>query len=274
MQFVASSAEDRKLHEKFHKAHTEGVDVGSGFVNTGIVGGGMRGGDRIVMVDCTDSKGRKRKAAECLERVQRELGAVEIPAHEIWEASKGDGDEFKFRSFLYVREGKCVGVLLVERISEAFEVLLPEISTKEPRPSREDTTTRKKTSALAALQARRLAAAKEKEQTEAAAKKPLVLSKTPVPAILGVSRIWTLDKCRGQGIAISLLDTAIKWWNLHVTAQLPASTEKENLATSAAKGRRRIERKGEVAFSQPTVLGTKLARKWVGEMSGWRVYVD
>jgi N-acetyltransferase len=311
MQYVSSSAEDRELHAKFHKQHTEGVDVGVHFAETAPAGTGIgrrvwdvvgegKEGDKIVLVDCFDKKPRRRKGQEVLEIVQRDLGAVEIAEADIWETPKDDKAEPRFRSFLYVREGKCVGFLLVERITEAFEVLPPKIplldkAVAKHTPPSEEPSAKKKPSALAALQARKLAAEAERTQKQAAlevaTKKPLVLSETKASAILGICRIWTLPSHRGQGVAISLLDTAVRWHNGRVKCmeqELVATKQKAEFETVDSKalaqkiagleekmsGLKRIERKTQVAFSQPTAAGTKLARKWMERMSGWCVYVD
>lgn len=305
MQYIASSNEDRQLHDKFHKQHTEGVEVGVTFVENAPTGSGRRVydsvaeriADKIIMVDCFDKKPRRRKGQEVLEIVQRDLGAVEIAEAKVWEAPKEYGEEPRFRSFMYVREGKCVGFLLVERISEAFEVLPPKLPPDEParHTSRQDKTTMKaKTSALAALQARKIAAESARAQKEAllqaAAKKPLVLSQARSSATLGICRIWTLPSHRGQGIAIALLDTALEWYNDHgrfVKQELGILQQKSKSEDADGKALAQklpcVEKmmrtlksidKKDVAFSQPTAAGTKLARRWMGRMSGWKVYVD
>lgn len=304
MQYIASSSEDRQLHDKFHKRHTEGVEVGVTFVENAPTGSGRRvydgvtgrTADKIVMVDCFDKKPRRRKGQEVLEIVQRDLGAVDIVEAEVWDVPK-DGKEPRFGSFMYVREGKCFGFLLVERISEAFEVLPLKLPPDEPARYAsipDKPTVKAKTSALAALQARKVAAetvrAQKQALLEAAAKKPLVLSQTRSSAALGICRIWTLPPQRGQGIAIALLDTALEWYNDHVNfmkqelgilqqkskfddADGKALAPKLPLAEEKMRTLKSIDKK-EVAFSQPTAAGTKLARKWMGKMGGWKVYVD
>lgn len=300
MQYVASSNEDRSLHAKFHKQHTEGVDVGTGFVENAPFGRerrvydgvAERADDKVVLVDCFDKKPRKRKGQEVMEIVQRDLGAVEIAEAEIWEPVKGDGGEPRYRSFMYISGGKCVGFLLVERIHEAFEVLPPKILRDEAirhTPPTDQPTAKNKPSALAALRARKLAAetarAEKEAMLQAAAKEPLVLAETKTPASLGISRIWTLPSHRGQGIAVSLLDAAIHWHSNHVRELLKSNQKLHCEATEGnAPGPNfdvldderavRLESKHHVAFSQPTAAGTKLARKWMGKMSGWKVYVD
>lgn len=305
MQYVISSNEDRSLHAKFHKQHTEGVDVGAGFADNAPAGKCCRvydgvaakDDDKIVVVDCFDKKPRRRKAQEAVEIVQRDLGAVEIAETEIWEPPIDDSQEPRYRSFLYIREGKCVGFLLTERITEAFEVMPPKTLRDEaarPNTPIEKPADKKNTSALEALKARKVAAeaarARREALLQAAAREPILLSKTKTPASLGICRIWTLPSHRGQGIAISLLDAVLHWQNDHIglTEQnfpekpRPKSgvqirdgeTPKTGMGNQSIKTLKRNGEKEHVAFSQPTSAGTRLARKWMGQMSGWKVYLD
>lgn len=305
MQYISSSSEDRELHAKFHKQHIEGVDVGATFVESSPTGLGRRiydgvggrTGDKIVVVDCFDKKPRRRKGHEVLEIVQRDLGAVEIVEAAIWDAPKEVNGEPKFRSLMYVREGKCVGFLLVERISEAFEVLLPKLPPSEAARDKsipDRTPPKGKTSALAALQARKLVAEQERIQKEAAlqaaAKQPLVLSQSRSPASLGICRIWTLPAHRGEGIAVALLDAAVEWRNDQIRFQEEESRKlKQRRRSEISDDKAPVQKtaaledrphavkrasKEDGAFSQPTAAGTKLARKWMGKMSGWKVYID
>jgi hypothetical protein len=77
------------------------------------------------------------------------------------------------------------------------------------------------------------------------------VSEAPKPAILGISRIWTSNSHRKHGVATTLLNSA-----------------RCNFLYGMTVG------KEEVAFSQPTESGGKLARKWYGREAGWLVYVD
>ncbi|EME39753.1 hypothetical protein DOTSEDRAFT_91148 [Dothistroma septosporum NZE10] len=232
MEYTASSIEDRRLHDKFHKQNTEGYDVGKNFVaqtDRTLQLKVKSDGDAILRVNCFDKHHRQKKAQAALEIVQRELGAVPIPEVEIWgkEATKAGVSNClqpKFDAFMYVREGKCIGYCLTEHIEEAFE------------------------SALAALRARKQCAAQELAEAE---QNPIKLSPTTSPAVMGISRIWTSSTHRGQGIAKSLLDIAVSAYNV-----------------------KEIESKDQVAFSQPTESGAKLARRWFGKPYGWKIYVD
>ncbi|EGP83618.1 uncharacterized protein MYCGRDRAFT_49783 [Zymoseptoria tritici IPO323] len=231
MEYVLSSAEDRNLHAKFHKQNSEGVEVGASFVDgteahKQFVGVAKRPADAVIVVDSSDKKTRQKKSQAVLEVVQRELGAVSIPEADVWEKPKdaASDSEPQYHSYLYVREGKCIGYLLTQSIAEAYTVLAKEQAEETKR-----------------------------KRLEHAARQPICLSKTRVPVVLGISRIWTSPMHRGQGIAMALLDTAVEGYNAHFGAS---------------------RSKTQVAFSQPTESGAKLARKWTGRLFGWSVYVD
>lgn len=76
-------------------------------------------------------------------------------------------------------------------------------------------------------------------------------STTSTTARLGISRIWTSASARRSGIAIKLLETT-----------------RRNFM------KRMVISKTEIAFSQPTEMGTALARKWFGISHGWLVYKE
>lgn len=269
MEYVPSSPEDRKLHDKYHRHNTEGYDVGKDFVRNareGTVFEVGKKGDVICLVDCNDKTGRKMKAQAVLDIVQRELGAVEIDEDDIWDAKKRDASRHK--SYLYLRGTKCLGFLLVEGISEARQNVAPDKSA----PAQERDTTIKKprsSNAASALRRKREAAVEELEQS---ALSPIELSKESVEATLGVSRIWTSSRHRHQHIASSLLDTALR---LHMqtigqqshTTSLPSAEPRNRGHFSALD-------KDNVAFSQPTESGARLARRWFGKAYEWKIYVD
>lgn len=287
MEYVASSSEDRKLHDKYHKQNVDGYDVGKDFVvkvrqegKRLCVFKGVKEGDAILYVDCRNSVHRKRKAQGVLEIVQRELGAVGIPEEEIWEGrTKSSGQALEdptYRSFLYVRGAKCVGFLLVKRIEQAFEVVRPKALEKHLRSA---TAARGKAeavprtqSALEKLRARKQqeadAAQAVKDEIEQAAGQLIELSETRHSAIMGISRIWTSSSVRGQGIARCLLNTAI---NRHNSA---IGSREDGKQPTTSNTPRKIGRRQDIAFSQPTTSGAQLARKWFGRAYGWRVYVD
>jgi N-acetyltransferase len=288
MEYIASSAEDRRLHDKYHKQNTEGYDVGKAFVQRArpySTFEGLRPGDTICALDCLDDFARKRRGQDALEVVQRELGAVEIPERAVWDAGRYNlPTQPDYKAYLYVRGTKCIGVLLVQKIKEAYRVVEPVASSvhSETRPQ-EDHNGRG--SARHALEARQQA---EAERLQELAKQPLQLSEDSTPAVLGISRIWSSPTHRHQNIAMTLLDTAFKAHNERADQHAASKAELEAdpklpiqnaLALWAridtqAPAIKRLESKEDVAFSQPTEAGTRLARRWFGKMFGWGVYVD
>ena len=129
MEYVVSSAEDRKMHDTYHKQNTEGYDFGKDFARSakdGTAFEGAKKGDMIYAVDIKVKIPRKVKAQAMLDMVQRELGAVEVDEQGIWENGRRDHFDPKYCNYLYLRGTKCVGYLLVEQIKEAREVVAPE----------------------------------------------------------------------------------------------------------------------------------------------------
>ncbi|SMR63501.1 unnamed protein product [Zymoseptoria tritici ST99CH_3D1] len=280
MEYVLSSAEDRNLHAKFHKQNSEGVEVGASFVDgteahKQFVGVAKRPADAVIVVDSSDKKTRQKKSQAVLGFVQRELGAVSIPEADVWEKPKdaASDSEPQYHSYLYVREGKCIGYLLTQSIAEAYTVVIPSGCKAEPPDKDTHIQGEESMSALARLKARKLAKEQAEEtkrkRLEHAARQPICLSKTRVPVVLGISRIWTSPMHRGQGIAMALLDTAVEGYNAHFGASRVGTADWTQRPTLS-----KIKSKTQVAFSQPTESGAKLARKWTGRLFGWSVYVD
>ena len=280
MEYVPSSAEDRKLHDRHHRQNTEGYDVGGNFVRQAppdTVFEGRREGDAICVVDWTCTPARKKKGQAVLEIVQRELGAVEIPEREVWGRPPDDSEDFdacKFRAYLYIRGSKCVGFLLEQGISEAYRVVEP---PSDP-PSQAEMSNA--TGALSALQARQRVAASKQNQ-------PIEFSKSTSPARMGISRIWTSALYRHQNIATALLDTAFEQHDARdefvrkakvkageATLRRSGGKEAPVERDAATPVRKKMKSKELVAFTQPTAAGARLARRWFGRVYGWGVYVD
>ncbi|KAK1072353.1 hypothetical protein LTR74_002666 [Friedmanniomyces endolithicus] len=282
MEYVASSAEDRGLHEKYHKQTVEGYDVGKDFVQRArerTVFGGVNGEDRVCAVDCSDKPARKRRAQAVLEIVQRELGAVPILEEELWDFTRSGamvGGETKFTTYLYNRGTKCVGFLLTESITSARHVLG---TTQRTRRTESSIPT---SGALASLRARKQAA---QDAAHEAANQPIELSDTSYPAKMGISRIWTSPHHRHQNIATILLDTAVLHHNqraahhgqVGVATTSPLNDTRSPVAAVSdglLEASQRLMGKEDVAFSAPTEAGARLARRWFGMWYGWGVYVD
>ena len=284
VEYIHSSAEDRSLHNKYHKRNTEGYDVGKDFVlNTrpSAIFKGVHGSDIICKLTCFDKLVRKRRGHEALEIVQRELGAVDIPYNTIWGKEAGILPTAPdYAAHLYMRGTKCIGLVLVQKIKEAYEV----VESNNEIETQEATELPTSSNARDALKAR--------QQTEASklqklATKPIVISKNSSPAALGISRIWTSAAYRGQNIATTLLDTAFADHNscAKATSALIAATKAhpnmqagdQSLAQTfdaVIQPFKPLESKDDVAFSQPTEAGARLARRWFGKTFGWKVYVD
>ncbi|KAF7196159.1 N-acetyltransferase eso1 [Pseudocercospora fuligena] len=292
MEYTASSAEDRKLHDKYHKQNLEGYDVGKDFVSRtkqwrkhyGVFPG-VKAGDTIVYLDCFDHGKRKNRGQAVLNIVQRELGAVPIPEPQIWDlkAAQYESDrDVKYKAYLYIRGTKCVGFLLVQKIGKAYRVTRPAgvQSRAETTPAAEDSTPGK--GAVAALKARKQRETATEnaivQEMEEAAQHQIHLSNDTHPAVIGISRIWTSSTVRGQGIAKRLIEVAIKRHNImavdNAREKADWEVKGEKTAASLCGHVERIEHKEEVAFSQPTDAGAKLARKWYGRAYGWSVYLE
>jgi N-acetyltransferase len=283
MEYIASSDEDRKLHDMYHKQNLEGYDVGKDFLSKGRAGSVFKTskkGDEIAAVDGHDNFWRRKRARAALDVVQRELGAVDIPDDQLWDKetvhAMSKVGASRHTVYMYVRQSKCVGFLLVEHISEGKKVLEP----AKPPSAKDTPPSTAKTSALERLRARR---ALQEQEDNIIADQPIRVATKSSPAKLGVSRIWTAPTHRGQGIANALLDQAIEHYNERVSEHNSTNSIDANPAQQDSVADKPKEvttddlepiSKDQVAFSQPTDAGAKLARKWFGKKYGWLVYVD
>ncbi|KAI4737609.1 hypothetical protein E4T50_11923 [Aureobasidium sp. EXF-12298] len=250
MEYVPSAPEDVALHKKFHSQHVNGVPMDRDFLTKvkaeKAVWHGPQG-DFIICLNSQDPKHWLRKTRPVFDMATADLGAVNIPDEKLWGSQfaassarnqKTDANEEKndrYKLYLYVDSGRCVGLCLAEGIEKAFKVIEPKKKAKvekerEAQEAEEDRETsdseKVRTSELLSIS----------EETDAAA--------------IGISRIWTSRGSRKKGIARALLKCVAKTF-------LPKVTSKDM-----------------VAFSQPTEMGTALARRWFGQEYGWHVYVD
>lgn len=244
MTYVPSNAEDSALHSSFHSQSIDGVEMKKNFRRYYESSAQWRGGnnDIVIRVDMHHNIWHRRRMAQILEVVTRELGAVVIPMDELISTidlsatSEGDSRcptrldirksladqdnipdleaQPRYQAFLYLSGTKCVGVCLIEEISMAYVVL----------PICDGSTT---------------------------SDSPILVNDTPSPAMIGISRIWTSKSYRGKGVAVAMLNSVIS--NYKCIGRVP---------------------KDMVAFSQPTTSGAMLARKWFGKQHGWLVYKD
>jgi len=216
-------------------------------------------------------------------------GAVEVDDHGGLKPSLND----RYRVYLYIHAQKCVGLLLAERIHNARVVLAPD----PPTPSLAVPTTKTlsslehpaSTSASSTLPTPPPSSPPPADEQHTST--PLMASTTPVPARMGISRIWVLPTFRGKGVAARMLEGAMVAFADDAGAtsvQAGAGTGRgegggEEKAgggcETAKKGGGECDgqglkgyRKSEIAFSQPTEMGRKLAERWWGGAGGWLVY--
>lgn len=242
MEYVPSNAEDAALHRMYHDMDKEGVEMGKAFMK----GSAMRWAYEVphieglvVVVDRKTSPPARAQVKKVLEVVNKELSSVEIDDATLWSqktlqpadevkntVKQSDSEERnehrsdRYKVFLHIKDGKCIGLCLAERITKGQRV---KANLLDKSDSNEN--------------------AKERISSS------ISVEEKSSPAVVGISRIWTSRAFRRKGIATNLLDCVMN--NFIYGMEI----EKE-----------------EVAFSQPTESGGKLAREWFGEESGWLVY--
>lgn len=239
MEYVPASDQDTTSHRMFHNMNGEGVELGKTFMKSAMrwVYEVAHIEGSVVVVDRKISPQARKVVQKVLGTVNKELSAVDIDDTVLWSQRMLDGTESgcevrqsdsekrndhksdRYKVFLHVKDGRCVGLCLAERITKAHRV--------------------------------RSEKNQEKTGENAAAGKSSSISvdEETIPAVVGVSRIWTCRSVRRKGIANNLLEC--------VLSQFIYGLEIE---------------KDELAFSQPTESGCQLARAWYGEDSGWLVY--
>ena len=241
MSYAPARRDDAALHARFHaRAAAEGGGAAPhrlapraarALAAGGAVWSAGRGaapGGVVVCVRRADGRAERRVAEECLRVAERELGALEMKAEDLWgrvELKHGVGWGDAHRVFMYLRGRECVGLLLAERIEKA-------------RAAVEE--------ASASSAGNELAPA----QPSLAVEGPVLASEEEYPATLGISRIWTAKSARRTGVAQALLEQARRHF-------LPDNE---------------VVEMDRVAFSQPTQMGAKLARRFFGKRWGWLVY--
>ncbi|KAG9963879.1 hypothetical protein KCU61_g3313, partial [Aureobasidium melanogenum] len=234
MEYVPSAPEDVALHKKFHSQHVNGVPMDRDFLTK-------------VKAEKADPKHWLRKSRAVFDMATADLGAVDIPDEKLWGSPSAassarnqrtdtiDEKNDRYKLYLYVDNGRCVGLCLAEEIQKAFKVIEPKKKAKvEKEGEAQEAEEEKETPDLGKVRSTELLSISE--ETDAAA--------------IGISQIWTSRGSRKKGIARALLKCVAKTF-------LPKVTSKDM-----------------VAFSQPTEMGTALARRWFGQEYGWHVYVD
>ncbi|KAI4729874.1 hypothetical protein E4T49_02192 [Aureobasidium sp. EXF-10728] len=251
MEYVPSAPEDLALHKKFHTQHTNGVVMDRDFLtkvkSEKAVWHGPQGDFVISLSGSQDPKHWLKKARAVFDMATADLGAVDIPDEKLWgsqfAASNGrnkapnskEEEKGRYKLYLYMDNGRCVGLCLAEGIEKAFKVVESKKQVETTiKGEEQETEEEKKASDSAEMQSSEL----------------LSISQEPDEAAIGISRIWTSRGSRKKGIARVLLKCVAKTFLSKVTP------------------------KDMVAFSQPTEMGTALARRWFAQEYGWHVYID
>ncbi|KAJ5710792.1 hypothetical protein N7488_004948 [Penicillium malachiteum] len=223
MEYIPSNTEDAALHKKFHEMNSTGVDLGKAFMRANasrwVYEATRFDEGYVVIVDRKASPSAKNQAKKVLEVVNKELSSPEIEDEVLWGQTeppkhlKHDNEEKvdRYRVFLHMKDSRCVGLCLTERIWESRPVI----------PSESNGTHNSSVSVKDELH----------------------------PAIVGVSRIWTSGASRRKGIALDLLDCVVS--NFIYGMEIS---------------------KAQIAFSQPTESGKRLASKFFEEEETWHVY--
>lgn len=200
MEYIPSNSEDAALHKKFHDMNATGVDLGKAFMRANasrwVYEATRFDEGYVVIVDRKASPSAKNQAKKVLEVISKDLSSPEIPDDALWsqieppkhrrpappssEADRDgrDADEAlekvdRYKVFLHMKDSRCVGACLTERIWASQPVQAPS--------SHEANTT---SSAVTAG-----------DQTHS--------------AMVGISRIWTSGSSRRKGIAMDLLDCVV-----------------------------------------------------------------
>ncbi|EED14053.1 sister chromatid cohesion acetyltransferase Eco1, putative [Talaromyces stipitatus ATCC 10500] len=233
MEYVPSNAEDADLHDKFHSMNAVGIDLGKAFVRANasrwVYEAARCDEGYVVIVDRKASPSARNQAKKVLDVVNRELSSPPIDDATLWSqieppkrlrknGAKEETDRYKV--FLHMKDSKCMGLCLAERIWEAHPVKLDASNgvtvSNGDGPHRSSSVT---------------------------------VQNTLDPAIVGVSRIWTCGSARRRGIAMDLLDCVIS--NFIYGLDIP---------------------KEQIAFTQPTESGIRLAECFFGAGEPWHVY--
>lgn len=241
MEYVPSNEEDASLHKMYHNMNSDGVELGKAFMKSAMkwVYEVPHIEGSVVVVDRKISPPARKEVQKVLEVVNRELSATAIEADALWSQKslseetdkpieslkqsesekRNDHKSDRYKMFLHVKNGKCIAGCLAERI----------------------------------VKAHRVKGGEERDGTGSnfVQSSSIEVEDEAVPAIVGVSRIWTSRAHRRKGIAHNLLDCVLNQFIYGMEID-----------------------KDELAFSQPTESGGKLARSWYGEQSGWLVYKE
>ncbi|EEH34925.1 N-acetyltransferase ECO1 [Paracoccidioides lutzii Pb01] len=189
MEYIPSNAEDVVLHKKFHDMNSSGVDLGKAFVRANacrwVYEAARFDEGYVVIVDRKSSPSARKQAIRVLEVVNKELSAPDIEDSVLWSQTEpperlrknGSNERAdRFKVFLHMKDSKCVGLCLTERIWESHVVKRPEGTGNDGGQLNGSSIT---------------------------------VSKEAYPAVVGISRVWTSASSRRMGIAMDLLDCVV-----------------------------------------------------------------
>lgn len=188
MEYVPSNSEDAALHRKYHDMDSSGIDLGKAFMKANasrwVYEATRFDEGYVVIIDRKASPTARNQAMKVLEVVNNELSSPEIGNDILWSQTEPpkhlqrNGSTEKpdrFKVFLHMKDSRCVGLCLTERIWESQPVEHPDRS--------------------AAKQSRSDSCITVQDKTH--------------PAIVGISRVWTSGSSRRKGIAMDLLDCVV-----------------------------------------------------------------
>lgn len=196
MEYVPSNAEDSDLHDKFHSMNAVGIDLGKAFVKANasrwVYEAARCDEGYVVIVDRKASPAARNQAKKVLDVVNRELSSPAIDDATLWSqveppkrwrknGKKEETDRYKV--FLHMKDSKCMGLCLAERIWEAQPVKMDGATNGSGSGSGSGDDEHRSSS--------------------------ISVHNTVDPAIVGVSRIWTCGSARRRGIAMDLLDCIV-----------------------------------------------------------------
>ncbi|SCV71033.1 BQ2448_3795 [Microbotryum intermedium] len=239
----ARTPDDMVLHEKHHKKVVGGVD----WVATSCHVPLLLNGIMIIldhdteftcaMVDPASVKSSEpagKKIREILATIDAELGATALTPKQLCQGCKlvfvtAAGGNSKTKD-------KVVAACLVQRIKKAHQIVIPEGENEDGRAPAKD-------------ERRAVEFSAGDDQGGA-----IFCDPGPVPALLGIHRIWTCSTYRRKGLGTKMLDLIAA----RCIYGAPISQERRKL---------------DVAFSQPTGKGQALATRWTGTKT-FRVFVE
>ncbi|KAL4739239.1 ESCO1/2 acetyl-transferase-domain-containing protein [Aspergillus similis] len=185
MEYVPSNSEDASLHKKFHDMNSTGVDLGKAFMRANasrwVYEATRFDEGYVVIVDRKSSPTAKNQAKKVLEVISKELSSPVIEDDILWSQTEppkhlrknGASEKVdRYKVFLHMKDSRCVGACLTERIWESHAVDKASIQTD-------------------------------------GADSAVTVREDTHPAIVGISRIWTSGSSRRKGIAMDLLDCVV-----------------------------------------------------------------